>query len=257
MDKKTRKTVAASLRSAAAKLQAAGEPKPPKFKIGDRVFSYQNRDKPAKINYIRLSEDPKFDHAYRLSLPDGNSNWINESSLSKKAGDVEASVSAASDEFPALDPKSAMVYFDLYFEEDNLEEDQGPNADEDQQQRAAEFLATGKGDITNAARKAEDDAMKEIGAMLKKAGLNVRLGNEGHGSGDELVMKFGIDTVDQVKKLVDFIKRNTGGGEDVIYLNAPYMEARDFVLFPVGVNNDGFSVNGDGDIEEWLEAQGG
>jgi hypothetical protein len=155
MDKKTRKTVAASLRSAAAKLQAADAPL-------------------------------------------------------------------------ALNPKNAIVYFDLAFEDYNLEEDQSPNADEDGQERAAAFLAMGKGDLTKAVLATEDAAMKEIGAKLKKAGLNVRLNNEGHGSGGELVMKFGVDSLDDVKKLVSFIGKNMGGGDDVIYLDAPYMEARGF-----------------------------
>ena len=203
MDQKTHKTVAASLRSAAAKLQAAGPS--PKVKA----------------------------------------------SAARK-------VKAASDEFPALDPKSAMAYFDLHFEDYNLEEDQGPNADEDGAQRAADFLALGKGKLDQAGRAAEDAAMKEIGDKLKKAGLNVRLGNEGHGSDDALVMNFGVDSSNDVKKLVAFVNKNTGGGDDVIYLNAPYMEARGFVLYPNGVNNGGFGFGaaGDGDIDEWLEAQG-
>ena len=57
------------------------KPNKPKFKIGDEVLSYQNQSVPAKINYIRESADAEFQHAYRLSLPDGNSNWISESSL--------------------------------------------------------------------------------------------------------------------------------------------------------------------------------
>ena len=60
--------------------------KKPKYKIGQMVYSYQNRNKKARINFIRISEDSQFDHKYRLTLPgeDGynkNSNWINESSL--------------------------------------------------------------------------------------------------------------------------------------------------------------------------------
>lgn len=60
--------------------------KKPKYEIGEMVYSYQNPDKKARINFIRLSDDSKYDHKYRLTLPgeDGynkNSNWINESSL--------------------------------------------------------------------------------------------------------------------------------------------------------------------------------
>jgi hypothetical protein len=52
-----------------------------KYKIGQSVYSYQNKTEKRPINYIRESEDGTYDHKYRLSLPNGNSNWINEKSL--------------------------------------------------------------------------------------------------------------------------------------------------------------------------------
>lgn len=52
-----------------------------KYKVGQLVYSYQNKNKKCPINYIRESEDGQYDHKYRLTLPDGNSNWISESSL--------------------------------------------------------------------------------------------------------------------------------------------------------------------------------
>jgi hypothetical protein len=52
-----------------------------KYKIGQSVYSYQNKAEKRPINYIRESEDGTYDHKYRLSLPNGNSNWINEKSL--------------------------------------------------------------------------------------------------------------------------------------------------------------------------------
>lgn len=52
-----------------------------KYKVGQLVYSYQNKTKKCPINYIKESEDGTYDHKYRLTLPDGNSNWINESSL--------------------------------------------------------------------------------------------------------------------------------------------------------------------------------
>lgn len=58
-------------------------PKKPKYKIGEKVYSYQNRNKPYPINYIRESNDPNYPHNYRLSLPNGNSNWISENSIAK------------------------------------------------------------------------------------------------------------------------------------------------------------------------------
>ena len=61
--------------------------KKPKFKIGDKAYSYQNPRTPGVVNRIRISNDPKYDHAYRLTLKTKtetkNSNWINEKSLRK------------------------------------------------------------------------------------------------------------------------------------------------------------------------------
>ena len=61
-----------------------------KYKVGDMVYSYQNKDYAAPINYIRFVQwdsnkgsHPKDKYIYRLSLKDGNSNWNNEESLHK------------------------------------------------------------------------------------------------------------------------------------------------------------------------------
>ena len=57
----------------------------PLYKIGDLVFSYQNRDKPEPIRAVRLSDDPVYSHAYKLTLHNDNgsysSKWIDEPSL--------------------------------------------------------------------------------------------------------------------------------------------------------------------------------
>jgi hypothetical protein len=60
-----------------------------KFKYNDKVNSYQNPSTPGYVRFIRESDDPNFDHKYKLALIDNNgysysSNWINEKSLSKK-----------------------------------------------------------------------------------------------------------------------------------------------------------------------------
>ena len=47
------------------------------------VYSYQNRNKPYPINFIRESKDSTYSHDYRLSLSNGNSNWISEKSIAK------------------------------------------------------------------------------------------------------------------------------------------------------------------------------
>jgi len=61
-----------------------------KFKIDDMVYSYQNKDYAAPINYVKFSpwnsnSDSHHNdtYKYRLSLKDGHSNWIDEKSLYK------------------------------------------------------------------------------------------------------------------------------------------------------------------------------
>jgi hypothetical protein len=84
------------------KMAKGGELKS-KFKDGDMVYSYQNKDYAAPINYVRFSpwnsdlgSHPNDTFKYRLTLKDGNSNWINEESLYKtkqnqyaKGGEVD------------------------------------------------------------------------------------------------------------------------------------------------------------------------
>ena len=61
-----------------------------KYRIGEKVYSYQNPTVARKIDRIRYAEKgTPFQNAYRLILKDSrgynkNSNWINENSLSKR-----------------------------------------------------------------------------------------------------------------------------------------------------------------------------
>lgn len=62
--------------------------KKPKFKLGDKVYNWQSPNKKASINGVRPSDDPDYQHAYRLILFDKNgerynSKWTLESSCSK------------------------------------------------------------------------------------------------------------------------------------------------------------------------------
>jgi len=61
-----------------------------KYKVGDMVYSYQNKNEAAQISYVKFvpydSQSGKSDkdkYIYKLKLADGYSNWINEESLSK------------------------------------------------------------------------------------------------------------------------------------------------------------------------------
>jgi len=62
-----------------------------KYEVGDNVYSYQNKTKPAKIVYKKFvpweslsKPNLKDKFVYKLKLDDGFSNWINEESLSKR-----------------------------------------------------------------------------------------------------------------------------------------------------------------------------
>ena len=52
-----------------------------KYKVGQLVYSYQNKVKKYPIRLIRKSGDSKYSHAYKISLPKGYSNWIDEKSI--------------------------------------------------------------------------------------------------------------------------------------------------------------------------------
>ena len=100
-----------------------------------------------------------------------------------------------------FDPRSAIVYFDLTFSEDSFEED----------------LRSG-------------EALKEVSALL-----GVRIFNEGHSGFGDLVCKFGVDTPQDVFRVAKIVRHQFGGGDDTIYLDAPYSDARGFMLYPKGL----------------------
>lgn len=70
-------------------MATAKKVKPPKYKMGDEVYSYQNPTVKRKINRINKALEADDVNRYRLTLYDKdgypkNSNWINEKSLSKR-----------------------------------------------------------------------------------------------------------------------------------------------------------------------------
>ena len=61
---------------------------PPKYKVGQMFYSYQNPTVKRAINKIRPSDDPKYSHSYVLALRDKDgysysSKWMGEGTLSK------------------------------------------------------------------------------------------------------------------------------------------------------------------------------
>lgn len=62
--------------------------KPLKFKHGDMLYSYLNPTVPYPVTYISPSNDPEYQHKYKLSLRDKDgysysSHFINEASLKR------------------------------------------------------------------------------------------------------------------------------------------------------------------------------
>jgi len=84
------KLVAAKNKMSGGGYMAKGGEVEAKYKVGDMVYSYQNKNEAAQISYVKFvaydSQSGKSDkdkYIYKLKLADGYSNWINEESLSK------------------------------------------------------------------------------------------------------------------------------------------------------------------------------
>lgn len=139
-----------------------------------------------------------------------------------------------------LDPRSAVVYFDLHCEEENIKEDAGDPESPDHE-LAKKILADKTGTIL---LDLEADAL----AQLKKT-LGTSIGNEGHDKFDNLVCKItSVSTVEDVTKLFD--KLHVIGGDDIVDTGVPYFSAQGFTLFPEGVNGPQVPYS---DFDDWKE----
>ena len=140
--------------------------------------------------------------------------------------------------------RSAIVYFELVCEDYNIEEDAN-NGD-----LAAQNLLNNDRALLNQ----ENLAINSLKKLFKK-----NISGEGHGSGGELVCKFGVNSV---KELIDadrVLSRNHTGGDDEIDTGVAYFSARGFRFYPDGVNNGfyGEESRALGTWEEWIESQKG
>ena len=135
--------------------------------------------------------------------------------------------------------RMAIIYFDLAMEDYNIEED----ADE------GDAFAQSLLDDPRKALGLESKALKSLSRMF-----GTRIKNEGHGSRDGLVCKFSVDSWADVKKANDVINSHHEGGDDEIGTDVPYMVARDFRLYPDGVNDVfyGSAPGAEDDLDEWL-----
>ena len=100
----------------------------------------------------------------------------------------------------------------------------------------------------------ERNALSEIKRMLKVRSVD----NEGHGRMGELICSISVNDLKEVARIIKLVQRNTGGGEDTIYLDDGF-QAQGFTLYPQGFNGDSYQMGGNGsheDLEEYLEDQG-
>jgi len=139
----------------------------------------------------------------------------------------------------SLDPRKAMMYFDISFEDYNID---------DAAEEGDEIALKLQGGDDRLAVKLEGDAIKAAERIL-----GVKVSNEGHDSAGNLVCKFGVDSWGDVDKAYKAISRNTIGGDDQIDL-APFYVGQGFFLLPQGVNGPKYgNVPGrKGDLDDWL-----
>lgn len=146
--------------------------------------------------------------------------------------------------------KSGILYFDLHFEDYNLEDDLGNIGEITDEDHLAE-LASYKNDKNGLfALSQEDKALEHLEKLFGR-----KIGNEGHGSYGDLVCKIPVSSHEEVEKLNEIVERNTIGGDDEIDAGERYHVARGFTLFPEGVNGPRYSheSSSEGTIADWLE----
>lgn len=137
-----------------------------------------------------------------------------------------------------FDPYKAIVYFDLCFEQYDHEEDvsAAEQGNADAAARLAKVLAHDPLDFGHALNLQEIAAMNEVEAWLDAALPGRGVSNEGHDRYDNLVMKVGVNTLEEAKALADLVARHTGGGDDCCYLDTAYFCVQAFRLYPADVN---------------------
>ena len=153
-----------------------------------------------------------------------------------------------------LDPRRAIMYFGIMIEDYNIDEDvdEANYGDAIALDRLVDAFGPDWSEKAQSNRldthKLESRAVKEVQRYVG------RFGNEGHGSGDELVCKIGVSSYADVQKIWKMVQREMGGGEDIVYLETPYASFGNWTLYPEGVNGPSYGVDGrDGDIDDWLD----
>jgi hypothetical protein len=139
-------------------------------------------------------------------------------------------------------PQNAIVYFSLVIEDYNIEDD-AAHGDE----RAAALLDGNGWELV---------CMESRGLAWIARQLSVRITDEGHDVGGDLVCKFAVDTVEQLEQLDAFLSRYHTGGNDTIETGEQYISALDFRFYPNGVNDVFFGADygAEADISDFIEA---
>lgn len=141
-----------------------------------------------------------------------------------------------------LHPRSSVIYFDIVQDTESMEEHASDPSSDDHE------LAKGLLADVHRLLDLETRAIADVEKLL-----GVRVHAEGHDEND-LICKVYVDTWDEVRQISEKVQGAHGGGDDIVYLNTPYSEARQFVLYPGGVNGRRFGPSeDDGTLEEWVE----
>lgn len=149
-----------------------------------------------------------------------------------------------------FDRARAVIHFDVHFEDYNYDEDvENAATDSEARERLADFMRQGN-DPTDACLNVESMAVREFAKelveaipSLKPAFGEFQITRWSHDEHGNLDCSFGVETVEQVKAVFDFIGREHGGGDDIIFKGF-YTELRYFVFFPEGINGPRYGAGG-------------
>jgi len=235
------------------------------FVEGDRTVSELSKYMERAVNseYIKLNNEIA-DLAF-ASVPEDEDDYEDDSYKSNRWAArgalvrLAASMPKGSDERKvilaglqrradaALDPRKAVMYFDIVFNEGDAEEQANVEYSPESHELAKRLMDPA--DKGRSLLKLEEEAYKRAGSILK-----VRLGNEGHNRGD-LVCTFNVSSVKEVAKVWDRIERNMSNDYEMD-LDTPFFTAMDFRLYPQGVNGPSYGEGEyGGDIQDWLDEQ--
>ena len=158
---------------------------------------------------------------------------------------------AAKNEHP-LNPKEAILYFDLSFEDSNYEEDASniEDIEEEDPEHYEELLK-----YENDSQFSHDQENKAL-KWLEKT-FRAKIENEGHDSYGNLICAIGITSHKQLKHIDQIVSRHHIGGDDQMETDVRYFVAQGFQFYPLGFDNRSVVYSEEssakGTIDEWLK----